>query len=461
MKYLSTRGGIAPVGFRESVMMGLARDGGLLLPTEIPDVSKMLSKWRKLSYPDLAYEIMSLFTDLPPADLRMLIDKSYSTFDSKEITPVVQVDGIHVLELFHGPTLAFKDLALQFLGNLFEYVLKESGQHLNILAATSGDTGSAAIHGVRGKERIRIFVMYPHGRISDVQERQMTSVLDDNVFNVAIEGTFDDCQGIMKALFNDLKFKDRYSLGSVNSINWTRVLAQIVYYFYAAFRVMEKTGKKSVRFSVPTGNFGDIFAGYMAARMGLPIAKLILATNENDILSRFFNTGVYSLGTVHATVSPSMDIQVASNFERYLFYRLGEDAAKLKKLMQTFAAVGRVSIEPDKSGAVDPLFIAGAGNTAATLSTIKEFHDKHGYLLDPHTAVGVHVGMQHMEAEEPLICLATAHPSKFAKAIKDATGRDLAHHPIIDALKKLPTEYDIQSADVDAVREYIESHAGA
>ena len=461
MKYISTRGGIAPVGFGESVMMGLARDGGLLLPTTIPDVSKQLAKWRKLSYPELAYEIMSLFTDLPPGDLRTLIDKSYSTFDSKEITPVVQVGGIHVLELFHGPTLAFKDLALQLLGNLFEYVLKESGQHLNILAATSGDTGSAAIQGVRGKEQIRIFVMHPHGRTSDIQERQMTSVLDDNVFNIAIEGTFDDCQGIMKALFNDLNFKDRYSLGSVNSINWARVLAQIVYYFYAAFCVMDKTGKQSVRFAVPTGNFGDIFAGYMAAKMGLPIARLILATNENDILSRFFNTGVYSLGKVHATVSPSMDIQVASNFERYLFCRLGQDAAKLKKLMQTFAKEGKISVELDKGKSVDPLFIAGAGNTATTLSTIKEFYDKHGYLLDPHSAVGVHVGMQHIDAGEPLICLATAHPSKFADAIKNATGHDLAHHPLIDALKNLPTRCEVLPASAPTVRKYIESHASA
>ena len=456
MRYISTRGGIKPVGFRDAVMMGLARDGGLLLPETIPNVSRKLTAWKKLSYIDLAYEIMKLFTDLPAKDLRKLIDKSYASFDSKEITPVVPVDGIHVVELFHGPTLAFKDVALHFLGNLFEYILKERRQDLNILAATSGDTGSAAIYGVRGRKRIRIFIMHPQGRVSDIQERQMTSVLDDNVFNIAVDGTFDDCQRIMKAMFTDLKFKDRHALGSVNSINWARVLAQIVYYFYAAFRVMEKTKKKKVRFAVPTGNFGDIFAGYMAQRMGLPISKLVLATNENDILSRFFNTGVYSLGKVHATVSPSMDIQVASNFEQYLYYRVGKDSTKLKKLMNAFASGGRISVEL-KKGVVDSLFIAGAGNTESTLATIKEFHEKHDYLLDPHSAVGVCVGMRYLKRDEPMICLATAHPSKFGKAIKDATGSDLAHHPIIDGLRNLPTRCESLPASVEIIREYIES----
>ena len=456
MRYISTRGGIKPVGFRDAVMMGLARDGGLLLPETIPNVSRKLTAWKKLSYIDLAYEIMKLFTDLPAKDLRKLIDKSYASFDSKEITPVVPVDGIHVVELFHGPTLAFKDVALHFLGNLFEYILKERRQDLNILAATSGDTGSAAIYGVRGRKRIRIFIMHPQGRVSDIQERQMTSVLDDNVFNIAVDGTFDDCQRIMKAMFTDLKFKDRHALGSVNSINWARVLAQIVYYFYAAFRVMEKTKKKKVRFAVPTGNFGDIFAGYMAQRMGLPISKLVLATNENHILSRFFNTGVYSLGKVHATVSPSMDIQVASNFEQYLYYRVGKDSTKLKKLMNAFASGGRISVKL-KKGVVDSLFIAGAGNTESTLATIKEFHEKHDYLLDPHSAVGVCVGMRYLKRDEPMICLATAHPSKFGKAIKDATGSDLAHHPIIDGLRNLPTRCESLPASVEIIREYIES----
>lgn len=456
MNYISTRGGIDPIGFREAVMMGLARDGGLLLPESIPDVSGISSDWKDLSYPDLAFEIMRLYADIPESDLRKLVKQSYSTFRHPDITPVLPVNGIHLLELFHGPTLAFKDIALQFLGNLFEYVLSESNRCLNVLAATSGDTGSAAIYGVKGKERIRIFVMHPHGKISKTQEHQMTSVLDDNVFNIAVDGTFDDCQKIMKTIFNDLEFKDRYSLGSVNSINWARLLAQIVYYFYGAFRVMEKTGADRVKFCVPTGNFGDIFAGYIAVRMGLP-ARLVLAANENDILSRFFNSGVYRLSAVQATVSPSMDIQAASNFERYLYYRVGEDPVKLKKLIQSLNDDGRLTVEP-ADGMPDSLFTAGSGNTESTLETIRKFHDEYDCLLDPHTAVGVYVASQRLDDNEPMICLATAHPAKFGKAIMDATGRDIARHPVIDALKDLPARCEILPASVPAVRDYLETH---
>jgi threonine synthase len=457
VNYISTRGGIKPVSFRESVMMGLARDGGLLLPETIPNVENHLEEWKKLTYVDLAIEIMKLYVDLPPPDLERLVKKSYTSFTHKEITPVVPVGDVHILELFHGPTLAFKDLALQILGNLFEYILKETGQELNILAATSGDTGSAAIHGVRGRERIRIFVMHPHGRVSAIQEKQMTSVLDENVFNLAMEGTFDDCQRIMKTIFNDLRFKDRYSLGSVNSINWARVLSQIVYYFYAAFRVMDATGARRVRFSVPTGNFGDIFAGYVAARMGLPISRLVLATNENDSLSRFFNSNDYSMGKVHATISPSMDIQVASNFERYLFYRLGANSVQLASVMRCFARDGRLSVDGFK-GTAENLIVAGMGNTESTLATIRQFHSKYSYLLDPHSAVGVFVGRQHLDSGEPMICLATAHPAKFGQAIVDATGKNIAFHPSLDRLKDLPTRCKILPASTDAVRDYIERH---
>jgi threonine synthase len=294
------------MGFRDAVMTGMARDGGLLLPEDIPDVRSRLAQWRGLSYTELAVEIFALFGDLPRADLERLVKRSYATFRHPEVTPVVPVGGVHILELFHGPTLAFKDVALQFLGNLFEYVLQDSRDELNIVGATSGDTGSAAIHGVRGRERIRIFIMHPHNRVSPVQEWQMTSVLDPNVFNIAVEGTFDDCQRILRTLFGDLDFKDRLRLGSINSINWARVLAQIVYYFYAAFRVMDATGAGRVRFSVPTGNFGDIFAGYLATKMGLPVSKLILPTNENDILARFFNTGEYRMGEVCETLSDAI-----------------------------------------------------------------------------------------------------------------------------------------------------------
>lgn len=323
VKYVSTRGGIDPVTFADAVMMGLAPDGGLLLPEEIPDVSGRLDEWRDLQYADLAVEIMSPFVDMPADKLAELVSRSCSEFDHDEVTPLVEMGDMHILELFHGPTLAFKDVALQFLGNLFEDVLRGSGRRMNILAATSGDTGSAAIHGVKGRDNIRIFVMHPHGRISRTQELQMTSVLDENVFNIGVDGSFDDCQGIMKSIFRDVEFKEKHALGSVNSINWARLLAQIVYYFYGAFRVMAKTGTETVRFAVPTGNFGDIFAGYVAYRMGLPVSKLVLATNSNDILARFFNTGVYERGGVTHSLSPSMDIQVASNFERYLYYHSG------------------------------------------------------------------------------------------------------------------------------------------
>lgn len=456
MQYISTRGGSTPEGFRDSVLTGLARDGGLLIPEMIPNVTDRLPAWRELAYPELAFEIMRLFADIPETDLRDIITRSYSVFRHPDTTPTRSVGNIHILELFHGPTLAFKDIALQFLGNLFEYVLAQNDRQLNILAATSGDTGSAAICGVRGRERIRIFVMHPHGRVSPLQERQMTTVMDENVFNIAVQGNFDDCQRIMKTVFSDLEFKDRYSLGTVNSINWARVLAQIVYYFFAGFRVMRLTGAHQVQFSVPTGNFGDIFAGYVAAKMGLPIRQLILATNENDILSRFFNSGVYSTGAVHATISPSMDIQVASNFERYLYYRLGSNPANVSKAMKQFASSGQLSV-PCEAGTVDEFIVAGAGNTSETLQVIREFHDRYGYLLDPHTAVGVHVGLKHLREEAPLICLATAHPAKFAQAIQDATGSDLAHHPILDALRDLPTRCETLPANDQQIRHFMES----
>ncbi len=456
MNYISTRGHNDAQGFQAAVMTGLARDGGLLLPEAIPDASAHLARWQSLSFPELAVEIMRLYADIPEADLRDIITRSYAAFRHPDVTPVRSVGDVHVLELFHGPTLAFKDVALQFLGNLFEYVLKKSSRELNILAATSGDTGSAAICGVRGRERIRIFVMHPRGRVSPLQERQMTTVLDGNVFNIAVEGTFDDCQRIMKTIFSDLAFKDRLSLGTVNSINWARVLAQIVYYFFSAFRVMRLTGAREVQFSVPTGNFGDIFAGYVAARMGLPVRRLILATNENDILARFFNTGTYSGGPVHATISPSMDIQVASNFERYLYYRLGSDPARVREAMTQFETLGKLVVPPQANGRVDDLIVAGSGNTAQTLATIREVYEKHGYLLDPHSAVGFHVAKPHLHPDAPMICLATAHPAKFAQAIQDATGHDLAHHPLLEALRDLPTRCAILPASDARIRRHME-----
>ncbi|MFZ4397082.1 MAG: threonine synthase [Kiritimatiellia bacterium] len=451
MHYLSTRGGDDPLLFRATVLTGLARDGGLFLPSDIPDVRDRLTAWARLSYADLAYEIMRLYADdIPAPALRAMVDRSYAVFRHPEVTPVVAVGNVHVLELFHGPTLAFKDVALQFLGNLFEYMLAETSGELNIVAATSGDTGSAAIHGVRGRDRMRIFVLHPQGRVSPVQERQMTSVLDANVHNLAVAGTFDDCQNLVKALFNDLAFRDRHHLGAVNSINWARVLAQITYYFYAAFRVMERTGTARVRFSVPTGNFGDIFAGYVACRMGLPCDRLVLATNENDILTRFFQTGVYGTGPVRPTLSPSMDIQVASNFERYLYYRAGGNARQVAAWMTSFAQSGKLELP-----AGDEWIVAGRGDTPATLATIRNYWTQHHYLLDPHSAVGVYVGEQHLDAAAPMICLATAHPAKFGEAICQATGKDLAHHPILDALATLPTRCTPLPADRAALASFV------
>lgn len=455
MKYISTRGRGDTVDFQTAVLTGLSRDGGLFLPASIPDVRADLAAWAGLDYGALALEVMRRFADLPADDLRAMIGGSYATFRQPDVTPVAAVNGIHLLELFHGPTLAFKDVALQFLGRVFEYYLARSGRRLNILAATSGDTGSAAIAGVRGRLGLRIFVLYPHGKISPAQERQMTTVPDDNVFCLAVRGSFDDCQNIVKTIFRDLPFRDRYELGAVNSINWARLLAQIVYYFYGAFRVMARTGARTVRIAVPTGNFGDIFAGYLATRMGLPVSRLILATNENDILARFFNTGVYQRGTVQATLSPSMDIQVASNFERYLYYRVDRDPREVCRLMEAFAQSGQLHLDRAKGAGVDPLFAAGTCTTTNALATIREFYEQHGYLLDPHSAVGVHVGRQFLSPDEPLLALATAHPAKFADAIRQATGHDIAHHPVLDALTDLPQRRTVLPADAEAVRAFL------
>ena len=454
MNYISTRGGIAPIPFRDAVMMGLARDGGLLLPERYPDVRDHLGDWAKLPYSELAFEIIRLFADDIPANaLHDIVRRSYAVFAHPDVTPVRPLGRVWLLELFHGPTLAFKDVALQFLGNLFEYLLGESGGELNVVVATSGDTGSAAIHGIRGRNRQRIFVLHPHGRVSPVQEAQMTSVPDANVFNLAIEGTFDDCQAIVKTLFRDLPFKDAHHLGAVNSINWARVLAQVVYYFHSALRVMRETGRDKVRFAVPTGNFGDIFAGYVAARMGLPVDKLVLATNENDILSRYFATGIYARGSVAQTLSPSMDIQVASNFERYLFERAGRNAATVRGWMEGFGRDGRLDLA---TLPVDPLFAAGAGTTEDTLSTIRDLYATTGTVVDPHTAVGVSVALRHLSADAPTICLATAHPAKFPAAVARALGRDgLATHPEVERVLSLPRRCRTMPNDAATVAAYV------
>ena len=461
MRYLSTRGGIKPIPFKETVLMGLAEDGGLILPEDIPSVSEEeLTRWQALNYPELAFEVVRLFADdIAPEILRGLLEKAYSTFRHPEICPVVKKGGLYILELFHGPTLAFKDVALQFLGHLFEYLLGERGLKLNILGATSGDTGSAAIYGVRGKKKINIFILFPKGRVSPVQALQMTTVPDENVFCLAIKGTFDDCQAIVKALFGDLEFKKRYFLGAVNSINWARVLAQVVYYIWAYFRVKEQEGAEKVRFAVPTGNFGDIFAGYVAKRMlGERIERLVLATNENDILTRFVNKGDYSLGEVRPTISPSMDIQVASNFERYLYYLFQEDPQRVKEAIKRFQSEGKLSFSPEALLRVQEDFLSLSVSQEETLAMIANFYQQTGYILDPHTAVGVKAGL-HFKNEFPMICLATAHPAKFPEAVERAIGRKPERPQALRDLEALPRREVVLPADAQEVRRFVAEHA--
>ncbi len=442
-------------------MMGLADDGGLLLPEKVPVLSnEELQKLSNLPYPELAFQIISKYaTDIPATDLKDLIDRSYASFEHPQITPVVKQNDLYILELFHGPTLAFKDVALQFLGNLFEYFLCKNGQRMNIIGATSGDTGSAAIYGVRSKKNINIFILHPKGRVSPIQELQMTTVTDKNVFNLAIEGTFDDAQAIVKEIFGDLDFKERHALGAVNSINWARVLAQVVYYFYAWFQVNKETGAEQIEVSVPTGNFGDIFAGYIARQMGVPIKRLILATNSNNILSRFINNGDYSAADVHHSLSPSMDIQVASNFERYLYYLLDCNAEKVAQAMDNFKQDGQLSFTDTQKERVKKIFAASSINDNETIKTISNFYKKTGYTLDPHTAVGVAVGEKIRDAAYPLVCLATAHPAKFGDAVKKATGSAPDLPPAFIGLASREKRVVAIPADTELIKKFISENA--
>lgn len=455
MRYLSTRGGVEPMSFSQAVMMGLATDGGLLLPESFPQVDgETLKRWASLPFTELAVEVMLPYVgdDISRDELQGLVERSYASFVHPEVTPVVVVGNQHILELFHGPTAAFKDVALQFLGNLFEFLLQRSGGQLNILGATSGDTGSAAIYGVRGKAGIHIFILHPHNRVSPIQERQMTTVLDANVHNIAIRGNFDDGQRIVKALFNDLAFKREYNLGAVNSINWARILAQVVYYFYAWGRLSGGDASHKVSFSVPTGNFGDIFAGYVAQRMGLPVERLILATNRNDILSRFVNTGVYSAQSVHHTISPSMDIQISSNFERYLYYLLDQDPAQVRGLMEQMAQQGRIEVSAEKQQQVSRLFHAQAVSEEETLEQIRQTYASHGYILDPHTAVGVRAAREFPGT----VCLATAHPAKFGEAVHQAIGVEAPLPQSLQGLLERETRCALLEADSQVVKTFIQ-----
>ncbi|RKD24968.1 threonine synthase [Ammoniphilus oxalaticus] len=422
MEFISTRGQVEKIGFLDAVLMGLADDGGLLIPNEIPQLSPArLQELEQLSYQDLAYEIFSLYigNDIPAEDLKQLIQESYATFRDPQVTPVRKLkDNLFILELFHGPTFAFKDIALQFLGNLYAYISKKQNEIIHILGATSGDTGASAIEGVRGKEGIRICILHPHQKVSEVQELQMTTVRDENVLNLSVKGTFDDCQRIIKDLFADTTFKNDYHLRAINSINFARILAQTVYYFYAYFQIKNEIGERKVNFSVPTGNFGDIFAGFLAKKMGLPINKLILATNENNILERFIKDGVYKPGQFHSTYSPSMDIQVASNFERYLYYLLDEDAERIASLMNQFNKEGHITVDEQALQKVQAMFAAHGVVGEECLQTIRSYHEENDYLLDPHTACGVAAYEACSPADEVCVTLSTAHPAKFNESIE-------------------------------------------
>ncbi|MCZ6643541.1 MAG: threonine synthase [Gammaproteobacteria bacterium] len=451
MQYVSTRGETPSMGFQDAVLTGLAPDGGLLVPESIPNVTAELTAWEGLSFVEVARAVVPLYVeDIALADLEQLITDAYVNFSHPEIAPLIQVGDVTVMELFHGPTLAFKDVALQLLGQIFEYILARNNKHLNILTATSGDTGSAAIAGVRGLPNVDIFVMYPRGRVSRLQELQMTTEVNGNVHCLAVDGSFDDCQNLLKTIFGDLTFKAKHSLGAANSVNWARVLAQIVYYGYASLKLGRD---QPVSFCVPTGNFGNVFAGFIAKRMGFPIKQLILATNENDILAQFFDSGVYQRGEVRYTVTPAMDIQVASNFERFLYFHMGCDPVALSEFMADFALNGRAEL-------ATPLhaedFLATAVDVDDTLSAIRKVYETSGYIADPHTAVGL-AAAERFKLDGPLVCLATAHPAKFPEAVNEAVGADVAHHPALEGLCDRESRTTNVPADVDAIKDVIRS----
>ncbi len=420
MEYISTRGNVKAKGFIDTVLMGLADDGGLMVPFQIPVISpEKLAEWRSLSFQELFLEIFSYYTndEIPYDALKEMVYTSYSNFRAPEVTPLHKVNNsLYVLELFHGPTFAFKDVALQFMGELYSYIAKVRGEIIHILGATSGDTGAAAIQGVRGKEGIKICILHPHGKVSKVQELQMTTVDDSNVLNLSVEGNFDDCQKVIKELFADLDFKGKYHLRAINSINFVRILAQTVYYFYAYLQI-EGSVEKKINISVPSGNFGNIFSGYLAKKMGLPVNKLIIATNENNILERFVNTGEYKPGSFTSTYSPSMDIQVASNFERYLYYLVGEDAEKLSAYMSKLQTEGKITIAGEALQQVQADFAALGVKNQQCLDTIGKYDKEYDYLLDPHTACGIAAYEQFNGAGETAITFATAHPAKFDESI--------------------------------------------
>ncbi|MFC2305638.1 MAG: threonine synthase [Neisseria elongata] len=464
MKYISTRGATDRKTFGEVLLMGLAPDGGLMLPEHYPQIDRAtLDKWRGLAYADLAFEIMRLFaTDIPEGDLRAIINRTYTAevFGNAEITPVRTLsDGLKIQALSNGPTLAFKDMAMQFLGNAFEYVLKREGQTLNIVGATSGDTGSAAEYALRGKEGIHVFMMSPEGKMSAFQRAQMYSLQDENIHNIAVDGMFDDCQDIVKAIQNDAAFKEKYRIGTVNSINWGRVMAQVVYYFAGYFKATEGNDE-TVSFCVPSGNFGNVCAGHIAKQMGLPIRRLMVATNENDVLDEFFKTGSYRPRTAahtHVTSSPSMDISKASNFERFIFDLTGRDAAEIETLWAEVGAGKGFNL----AFALDKIrneygFVSGKSLHRDRLAVIKQVYGQDGELIDPHTADGVKVARELREAGETVVCLETALAAKFADTIREAVGDvDIPRPAKLQGLEDLPQKVQNVPNQAEAVKEII------
>jgi threonine synthase len=424
MQFVSTRGGAAVLGFSDAVLTGLASDGGLYVPAEWPQISHdEIAGYANRPYTEVAFDVIRRFTggEIADADLQHIINDAYATFRHPSVTPLVELEPGHfVLELFHGPTLAFKDVAMQFLARVMDLILARRGTRATIVGATSGDTGSAAIEAFRGRDSTDIFILHPEGRTSEVQRRQMTTVLDANIHNIALRGTFDDCQDIVKGLFAHQSFRDRVKLSGVNSINWGRIVAQIVYYFTAAAAL--GAPHREVIFAVPTGNFGDIFAGYCAQRMGLPIRTLAIATNANDILARTLETGRYEVTGVSPTISPSMDIQVSSNFERLLFESVNRDHQAVISMMSGLKQSGGFSIPAPALSAIREQFVAGRTGESETTATIADAWRNSAYLLDPHTAVGVNVARGLTGGSAPVVTLATAHPAKFPAAVKAASG---------------------------------------
>ena len=479
MLYLSTRGHPDRKRFCEILLEGLAPDGGLYLPERYPQVdAATLARWRGVfnggapgGYAALAFEVLSLYIDdIPAADLKALCEKTYTeaVYGTAAIVPLKQLDsGFYLEALSNGPTLAFKDMAMQLLGHLFEYELARRGEQLNILGATSGDTGSAAEYAMRGKRGVRVFMLSPHGRMSPFQQAQMFSLMDDNIHNIAIEGVFDDCQDIVKNVSNDLAFKRQYKIGTVNSINWARLLAQVVYYFAGYFQATQDNAQK-VSFTVPSGNFGNVCAGHVARQMGLPIQTLLVATNENDVLDEFFRTGVYRVrasADTFETSSPSMDISKASNFERFVFDLLGRDGGRVKALFgEALARAGRFEFGADPVFAQAASrfgFVSGKSTHADRLSTIKDTFERFGVVIDTHTADGVKVAREHHSAPVPMIVLETALPIKFAETIVEALGRQPERPPQFDGIEALPKRVRVMPADTAAVQAYIIEHCPA